>query len=57
MRYSDIRTKGRRIDEWMGKSMKISRKMGRGGRISIMTMGYKNLKAVAWYQNKRRKNR
>ena len=46
MRHSDIRTKGRRIDEWIGKSMKLSRKMG-----------YKNLKAVAWYQNKRRKNR
>ena len=31
MRHSDIRTKGRRIDEWMGKSMKISRKIGREG--------------------------
>ena len=47
MRHSDIRTKGRRIDEWMGKSMKISRKGGKGGRISIITMGYKNLKAVS----------
>ena len=31
MRHSDIKTKGRRIDEWSGKSMKISRKMGREG--------------------------
>ena len=50
MRHSDIKTKGRRIDEWMGRSMKISRKGGKGGkggRISIMTVGYKNLKAVS----------
>ena len=35
MRHSDIRTKGRRIDEWIGRSMKISRKMGREGREDI----------------------
>ena len=40
MRHSDVKTKGRRIDEWSGKSMKIvGRWEGKGGRISIMTMG------------------